>query len=65
MKNDKNEKTPYIMKTTKHFNDVSYFHQWYRLYGYNNEGDDTYDDVDDYDDDGKDNGGDVDDDDDY
>jgi len=23
MKNDKNEKTPYIMKTTKHFNDVS------------------------------------------
>ncbi|KAG7250729.1 hypothetical protein CRUP_037252, partial [Coryphaenoides rupestris] len=24
MKNDKNEKTPYIMKTTKHFNDVSF-----------------------------------------
>uniref|UniRef100_A0A8C9S764 Ras protein specific guanine nucleotide releasing factor 1 n=1 Tax=Scleropages formosus TaxID=113540 RepID=A0A8C9S764_SCLFO len=23
MKNDKNEKTPYIMKTTKHFNDIS------------------------------------------
>lgn len=23
MKNDKNEKTPYIMRTTKHFNDVS------------------------------------------
>lgn len=22
MKNDKNERTPYIMKTTKHFNDV-------------------------------------------
>lgn len=24
MKNDKNEKTPYIMRTTKHFNDVCY-----------------------------------------
>lgn len=27
MKNDKNEKTPYIMRTTKHFNDVSSFGQ--------------------------------------
>lgn len=25
MKNDKNEKTPYIMRTTKHFNDVGSF----------------------------------------
>lgn len=27
MKNDKNEKTPYIMRTTKHFNDVGSFGQ--------------------------------------
>lgn len=27
MKNDKNEKTPYIMRTTKHFNDVRCFEQ--------------------------------------
>lgn len=27
MKNDKNEKTPYIMRTTKHFNDVCCFEQ--------------------------------------
>ena len=33
MKNDKNERTPYIMKTTKHFNDVRvpYFIPLHRL----------------------------------
>lgn len=28
MKNDKNEKTPYIMTTTKHFNDVHIYLWW-------------------------------------
>ncbi|MEQ2184776.1 Ras protein-specific guanine nucleotide-releasing factor, partial [Goodea atripinnis] len=34
MKNDKNEKTPYIMRTTKHFNDVNYLNTTDTLSGF-------------------------------